>query len=66
MELRSRFWIGYGLVNGQVVKLLPDGVQVPKEAPMGLFAHNLKEFGKARYAALLEQWHALRDALEEL
>ena len=44
-ELRSRFWIGWGLVNGQVVKLVPDGVRVPVEVPMGLFAHNLKEFG---------------------
>lgn len=45
IELRSRFWIGWGLVNGQVVKLVPDGVRVPVEVPMGLFAHNLKEFG---------------------
>lgn len=56
VELRSRFWIGYGLVNGQVVKLLPDGVQVPKEAPMGLFAHNLKEFG--HLAAILPSLYA--------
>lgn len=45
MELRSRFWIGYGLVDGELRKLLPDGVQVPAEVPLGLFAHNLKEFG---------------------
>ena len=45
IELRSRFWIGYGLVDGQVVKLLPDGVKVPEVVPQGLFAHNLKEFG---------------------
>ena len=45
IELRSRFWIGWGLVNGQVVKLVPDGVRVPVEVPMGLFAHNLKDFG---------------------
>ena len=45
VELRSRFWIGYGLMDGKIVKLVPDGVKVPIEAPMGLFAHNLKEFG---------------------
>lgn len=45
IELRSRFWIGYGLVDGKLVKLVPDGVSVPLEVPMGLFAHNLKEFG---------------------
>lgn len=45
IELRSRFWIGYGLVDGKLVKLLPDGVKVPLVVPQGLFAHNLKEFG---------------------
>lgn len=45
IELRSRFWIGYGLVDGRLVKLVPDGVSVPEEVPMGLFTHNLKEFG---------------------
>jgi len=45
IELRSRFWIGYGLIEGQIAKLLPDGVSVPPEVPRALFAHNLKEFG---------------------
>ena len=53
IELRSRFWIGYGLVDGRLVKLVPDGVSVPEEVPMGLFAHNLKEFG--HLAAILPQ-----------
>ena len=62
IELRSRFWIGYGLVDGQVVKLIPDGMRVPLEAPMGLFAHNLKEFGHLAsilpdvYAEEKENW----------
>ena len=55
-ELRSRFWIGYGLVDGQVVKLLPDGVSVPPVVPMGLFAPNLKEFG--HLAAILPSLYA--------
>lgn len=45
IELRSRFWIGYGLVDGEIKKLVPDGVRVPLEVVKGLFAHNLKEFG---------------------
>lgn len=45
VELRSRFWIGYGLMDGKIVKFLPDGVRIPEEVPKGLFAHNLKEFG---------------------
>ena len=56
IELRSRFWIGYGLVEGKLVKLVPDGVSVPPEVPMGLFAHNLKEFG--HLAAILPQVYA--------
>ena len=36
---------GVYLVDGQLVKLVPDGVSVPLEVVQGLFAHNLKEFG---------------------
>lgn len=56
IELRSRFWIGWGLIDGKVVKLVPDGVRVPDVVPMGLFAHNLKEFG--HLAAILPQLYA--------
>lgn len=44
IELRSRFWIGYKLENGQVVKVIPDGVSIPLEVPKCLLDHNLKEF----------------------
>ena len=54
---KSHFWMGYGLDgDGQLVKLVPDGVSVPEEVPMGLFAHNLKEFG--HLAAILPQVYA--------
>ena len=46
VELRSRFWIGWGLADGEVRKLLPEGVQAPLDAVKGLFAHNLKEYGQ--------------------
>lgn len=38
------------------MKLVPDGVRVPDVVPMGLFAHNLKEFG--HLAAILPQLYA--------
>ena len=41
---RSRFWIGYALVDGEYRKILPEGVRVPDVVPQGLFAHNIKEF----------------------
>ena len=42
--LCSRFWVGYGYVDGKVARVLPEGARVPVEAPRGLFAHNIKEF----------------------
>lgn len=56
IELRSRFWIGYGLMDGRIVKFVPDGISVPDFIPMGLFAHNLKEFG--HLAAILPSLYA--------
>lgn len=47
----SRFWIGYGLMDGEIRKALPEGAQVPMDVPRGLFAHNIKEF--ANLAAIL-------------
>ena len=43
-ELRSRFWMGWSIVDGQPVKMIPDGVAIPEIAPMSLLQHNLKEF----------------------
>ena len=41
---RSRFWIGYALVEGEYRKILPESARVPDMVPHGLFAHNIKEF----------------------
>ncbi|NTV90279.1 MAG: phloretin hydrolase [Clostridiales bacterium] len=41
---RSRFWMGYGLVDGKLVKLIPDGVRIPEIVPRSLFGHNIKEY----------------------
>lgn len=41
----SRFWIGYTRKeDGTVVKGIPEGACVPAFVPMGLYAHNIKEF----------------------
>lgn len=45
IELRTRFWIGYKLDNGNVIKVIPDGIQVPVEVVRCLFTHGIKEFG---------------------
>ena len=53
----SRFWIGYGRTeDGSIVKGIPDGVSIPVPAPMGLFAHNIKEF--TNLAAILPSVYA--------
>lgn len=41
---RSRFWIGYGLVNGELLKVLPDDVTIPEAVPRALYSHNIKEY----------------------
>lgn len=40
----SRFWIGMGIVDGKIIKTLPEGAKIPEIVPQGLFAHNIKEF----------------------
>ncbi|WP_157151994.1 DAPG hydrolase family protein [Brachyspira sp. SAP_772] len=42
--LCSRFWIGFGVVDGKIVKILPENESVPYFITKALFAHNIKEF----------------------
>jgi hypothetical protein len=42
--LTSHFWIGYNLKNGEIVRLLPDGVTVPEPVIRGLALHSIKEY----------------------
>lgn len=51
VEFRTRFWMGYQMVEGKPVKLLPEGVRIPIEAPMGLAFHNVAEY--SHLAAIL-------------
>lgn len=43
-ELRSRFWFGWQIINGEPVKCIPDGIIIPSVAPIGLLSHNVVEF----------------------
>ncbi len=42
--LRSRFWFGWQIIDGKAVKCIPDSVKIPKEGPIALLNHNVKEF----------------------
>lgn len=44
IELRSRFWIGYSVENGNVIKVIPDGVELPAMVAKSLLNHCMKEF----------------------
>lgn len=44
VEFRTRFWIGYRWNKGIPMCVLPQGVQVPVEVPMGLAFHNVEEY----------------------
>ena len=58
----SRFWIGFRMENGEIVKAIPDGVKIPEIVPKGLFAHNIKEF--TNLAAILpEVYQSQKDNL---
>lgn len=40
----SRFWIGYKFEEGEFIKIIPEGKEVPEIVPRSLFRHNIKEF----------------------
>ncbi len=52
-ELRTRFWMGYSVIGGKPVKVIPDGVVIPLPAVKGLLMHNIKEF--TNLAAILPE-----------
>ena len=53
VEWRTRFWMGYTIMNGRPVCMLPPGIRIPEEAPYGLANHNVYEYGRLK--ALLPQ-----------
>ncbi len=44
IELRTRFWMGWTVVDGKDVKALPDKFRMPPFGPKMLLLHNIKEF----------------------
>ena len=43
-ELRTRFWMGWHIINGRPVKMIPDGVRIPEIAVYNTLEHNIREF----------------------
>ena len=52
-ELRSRFWMGWHVIGGKPVKMIPDGVRLPLDGVKSLLTHNIKEF--TNLAAILPE-----------
>jgi hypothetical protein len=44
VEFRTRFWMGYRIIDKKPVKLLPPGIKVPIEAIKGLANHAVEEY----------------------
>ena len=56
-ELRTRFWMGYGIIDGKPKKLIPDGAPpFPLFPVKALLLHNIKEFNNL--AAILPEVYA--------
>ncbi len=62
IEYRSRFWMGYNLVDRVPQLMLPPGGSFPEAAAAGLFIHCIEEFGNLRsflpqlYAEQKDNW----------
>jgi len=62
IEYRSRFWMGYNLVDRVPRLMLPPGGSFPEAAVAGLFIHCIEEFGNLRsflpqlYAEQKDNW----------
>ena len=55
-ELRSRFWMGYSIIDGKPKKVLPDGIRLPLDGVKALLMHNIKEF--THLASILPEVYA--------
>lgn len=56
VEFRTRFWMGARINKGIPMCVLPQGLRVPVEAPMGLAFHNVVEF--SNLASILPELYA--------
>ncbi len=55
-ELRTRFWMGYNIINGQAQYLMPGGASFPQKVCEELLSHNFNEF--TNLSELLPQVYA--------
>jgi hypothetical protein len=53
IECRTRFWMGYHVLNKKPHLLLPQGIRIPDVVPAGLARHNVSEY--ANLASFLPQ-----------
>lgn len=53
IEFRTRFWMGYHMIDRKPKFLLPPGVRIPEIVPFGLAMHNVLEYANLR--AILPQ-----------
>ncbi len=49
IELRTRFWFGFHIIDGKPVKILPDGVVMDPSVPKGLAHHAIQEYTRLSY-----------------
>jgi len=62
-ELRTRFWMGYGIIDGKPKKVIPDFVKIPLEPVKALLMHNIKEFTNLA-AVLPDLYNEFKDQWE--
>jgi hypothetical protein len=61
IEMRTRFWMGYHIVEKKPYLLLPMGVRIPDFVPAGLARHNVCEY--ANLASFLPEIYAEQKGL---
>ena len=49
IEVRTRFWFGYQMIDKKPVKILPDGVRMDETFPRGLAHHAIDEYTRLSY-----------------
>lgn len=48
IEFRTRFWMGYHIIDKKPKLLLPPGIKIPEDIPQGLGRHNVFEYSNLR------------------
>ena len=56
VELRTRFWMGYSVIDGKPKCIIPPGHKMPLQPVKALLTHNMKEF--TNLAAILPEVYA--------